>query len=256
MKKSTFSRSSRRALLLAALALGSAQAGAAELIQNGGFESFGANIYSPTSWSVFESLAPHGVMVDNSHLSPSGYATTGAASGSYYGLIDSYNHGAFTLSQSFTTSAVSQAQLSFQMFVNDNSVDGDTYIGADLDVSKANSEGTLLNFARVDILKAGAAPDATGSDVVTSIYIGGATGRKFGTQSNKYTTFSYDLSSVLATGGDYTLRFAVASNLGAMQLGVDNVSLSVTAVPEPDSSALMLAGLGVIGAMALRRTRG
>jgi len=52
------------------------------------------------------------------------------------------------------------------------------------------------------------------------------------------------------------LRFAVANNIPAqMQLGVDNVSLQVTAVPEPQSYALMLAGLGMIGAVARRRSR-
>lgn len=36
-------------------------------------------------------------------------------------------------------------------------------------------------------------------------------------------------------------------------LAIDNVSLSVTAVPEPETYALMLAGLGVIGGLARRR---
>lgn len=255
MKKFSFSLSSR-ALLLAALALGTAQAGAAELIQNGGFESSGSDIYAPTSWSVFESMATGGVLADNSLVAPSSYATTGAASGTYYGLLESFAPGAFTLSQSFSTGAVSKAQLSFQMFINDNSADGTTYVSSGLDVASANDAGSLINYARVDILKAGAAADATGSDVLKTLYLGGATGRKYGDQSNKYTTFSYDLSSILAAGGDYTLRFAVASNAGALALGVDNVSLNVTAVPEPESYALMLAGLGLIGAMALRRTRG
>jgi len=35
--------------------------------------------------------------------------------------------------------------------------------------------------------------------------------------------------------------------------GIDNVKVSVTAVPEPETYALFLAGLGVMGAVARRR---
>ena len=36
---------------------------------------------------------------------------------------------------------------------------------------------------------------------------------------------------------------------------IDDINLSVTAVPEPESYALLLAGLGVVGTLArLRRT--
>lgn len=256
MKKSPLSHSVARGLALAALVLGSAQASAAELIQNGSFEADAAGSYAPTIWTVTETMATGGVMVDNSMLSPaSGWATSGAAAGNNYALLDSYSPGAFIMTQSFSTGAVSSANLSFKMFVNDNSDEGKTYMSNSLDVLAANDAYLPINYARVDLLKSGAAADATGSDVVATFYLGGATGRKFQDQSNSYGNFTYDLSSLLAAGGNYTLRFATASNVGSMVMGVDNVSLQVTAVPEPESYAMLLAGLGLIGAISRRRNR-
>uniref|UniRef100_UPI00254E9C49 PEPxxWA-CTERM sorting domain-containing protein n=2 Tax=Pseudomonadota TaxID=1224 RepID=UPI00254E9C49 len=68
-----------------------------------------------------------------------------------------------------------------------------------------------------------------------------------------YIGFSFDVTDLLASGGTYKLRFANVANDAALQLGVDNVSLNVTAVPEPESWALMLAGIGMVGAIARRR---
>lgn len=47
-----------------------------------------------------------------------GNTTAGAYQGSYFGLLDNYGLAGNVLYQSFTTAAVSQATLSFQMFVN------------------------------------------------------------------------------------------------------------------------------------------
>jgi hypothetical protein len=243
---------SRLAGLLAVLSIGATQANAAELIQNGGFEADGAYTYSPTSWSVAEWGGLGAVAADNAlsgYSHASGYATSGAASGSYFGSIDAFTAGSFTLAQNFSTGAVRAATLSFQMFVNDQSGSSVPRVGADLDWTAGND----LAYARVDVLKAGADPYATGSDVLKTLYLGGATGSNFDPAYNSFASYSIDVSDVLASGGNYTLRFALATNQASMQMGIDDVSLQVTAVPEPGSLALMLAGLGLMGTVARRR---
>lgn len=78
----------------------------------------------------------------------------------------------------------------------------------------------------------------------------------FGTQSLNYLVAAYDgfslyqLAFTPGESGSYSLSFANAGgdNVGAL---LDNVS--VTSVPEPESYALMLLGLGVMGSIARRR---
>jgi hypothetical protein len=62
------------------------------------------------------------------------------------------------------------------------------------------------------------------------------------TADTKFSTTLYNLPQ-----DTYTLTF----NSNAMK--VDDVSIAVTAVPEPETYALMLAGLGIVGFVARRR---
>jgi hypothetical protein len=105
---------------------------------------------------------------------------------------------------------------------------------------------------RVDLLKAGSDPFSTDSaDILQTLYVGGANGSL---AVNHYINYQFDLSSSLAAGGSYVLRFATVANQSSLQLGVDNVSLqAVSSVPEADTNALMLAGLGIIAAVMRRR---
>lgn len=58
---------------------------------------------------------------------------------------------------------------------------------------------------------------------------------------------SYTWNNLVA--GHYTLAFA--TNFGALK--VDDVQVAVTAVPEPETYAMMLAGLGLMASVARRR---
>jgi len=67
-----------------------------------------------------------------------------------------------------------------------------------------------------------------------------------------YYYFSWDLSGISAPITSYTLNFNAGFSQ-ALAFQVDQVSVS--AVPEADSYAMMMLGLGVMGFVARRRTR-
>ena len=74
-----------------------------------------------------------------------------------------------------------------------------------------------------------------------------------GTPGTSWQTFSASLQNVGA--GLHTLSF-VGTNLNRAadtSVFVDNVKMSVTPVPEPETYAMLLAGLGLMGGVARRR---
>lgn len=246
------------ALALTSSVLFAAPAFAQEVIVNGGFEADAAESYSPQGWKVAEQGISGSVLAtDATESYASGYKTVGAASGQYYGFLDSSYASSQVLYQNFSISAVTSAVLSFQMFVNDQSDNGIVYINqAGLD---ATTGGTYAanQHVRVDILRANADPFSVhATDIIGTYYLGGANGRRFDGDDNvnRYVDYSFDVTDLLAGGGDFSLRFAAVSNQGALQVGLDNVSLNIAAVPEADTYAMLLAGLGVLG-LALRRRK-
>lgn len=227
------------------------QAQAAELIQNGGFEVQGADSYDMPAWQMAEQGFYGSVLSQSGNVTDvTGNHTVGAYQGSYYGLLDNYGLASNVLYQSFTTSTVSQATLSFQMFVNNQHATTEIdAAGLDYSVDATDHPN---QHVRVDVLKAGSDPFSTDdADVLQSVYVGGSNG---GLAVNDYVHYQFDLTSTLSSGGDYVLRFATVANQSSLQMGIDNVSLqTVSAVPEADSYGMLLAGLGVIAAVMRRR---
>lgn len=243
-------KSGLQALVLASLALAGTQAHAANLIQNGGFEADLAVSYSPSGWQVFESGAIGGVAATNGTIAPaSGWSTIGAASGNNYGIIDAYSLGGYALSQSFSTGQIASATLNFSLFIN--SSDAAIVNASGLDFTTGGTYDANHQM-RVDLLSAGADPLHTGSSVLRSFDLGNANALN---TVNNYTNYSFNVGSDLAAGGNYVLRFAAVTNIAQMQVGIDNVSLNVTAVPEPESYAMLLAGLGLLGSIVSRRRK-
>lgn len=87
------------------------------------------------------------------------------------------------------------------------------------------------------------------------VKLGGGTYTNSGSGSGKtgnwtdWQRFEFD---VVGTGNTGTLKFADASSPNTYGGSLDNVSL-VAAVPEPETYALMMAGLGAVAFMARRR---
>ena len=89
--------------------------------------------------------------------------------------------------------------------------------------------------------------------------ITGMTGTIVGNSSGSHTLVANGTGSTLTFGalsGDthYTLHFTGSSPVAAGQSFTVGLT-SVAAVPEPETYAMLLAGLGVIGAVARRRSR-
>ncbi|MFD0929825.1 hypothetical protein ACFQ1T_08545 [Methylophilus glucosoxydans] len=229
------------------------QAHAAELIQNGGFELQGVDAYDIVGWQVAEAGILGSVLAQQGTTTEvTGNTTVGAYQGTHYGLLDNNGLASNILYQNFTTSAVSQATLTFQMFVNNQSASSAVDAGG-LDYT-VDATDHPNQHVRVDILKAGSDPFSTSQgDVLQSLYLGGANGTL---AANNYLSYQFDLTSILSGGGQFMLRFASVANQGSLQLGVDNISLqTASAVPEADTNALMLVGLGLIAAIMRRRAQ-
>lgn len=244
------------AWLLASGGLFVSAASADELIINGGFETVGIDAYDIQSWSTAEVGSFGSVLLENDGVTDaSGRNTVGVASGVNYALLDAFSFSNQALLQTFTTGSASAATLSFSMFVNNQSTSGTAINSAGLDYTT----GGLFEpnqHVRVDLLNAGANIFSTNAgDIAQSFYLGGSNGSSMigGDVANPYINYSFDISPLLASGGTYTLRFASVANEGQLQLGVDNVSLLVTPVPEADTYAMLLAGLSLMGFVMRRR---
>lgn len=241
-------------LALTTLAISSlaAQAAPENLIQNGGFEASAAGTQSPdaiTAWTSAEQGILGGVMVlDGFESLASGMATVGAAAGKNYALLDTMGNANLALSQRVHIGqALQSATLSFAWFAN-YSGQLSTPVGSSLDHTSAGSFDANVQI-RVDILRTGA--DDFSTDAADLIWSGAADTLSAG--PNTYTQATVGLNAALFKAGqDYTIRFAAVSNDGGLVAGLDDVAFNVVAVPEPESWALMAAGLGLL--MARRRS--
>lgn len=209
---------------------------AVPLIANGGFEA------GFTSWTVTDLAGGSGswFIDDADGLTPSsGFATVGPAAGSFYAVTDQDGPGTHALEQLFTVpGAASSVLLSFDMFVNDQSLVGPIVNPAGLDHNASPNQ-----HARVDILTAAAGAFDTGAGVLANFYLG----VDAGANPHAYTSYSFDITALVGAGGTFKIRFAEVDDQFFFNQGVDNVSIEFTpsnvVIPEPSTMLLVASGL-------------
>jgi len=237
------------AVLVACFAVTPASATTVELVTNGGFESGGFAGWTVTdqaggSGSWFQTSAPAGPL--------SGLPTVGPHTGSFYALTDQTGPGAHSLTQAITVGAgQSSVIFSFDMFIDDYG-GGPIVDPSGLDYT---SGGTFApnQFATVDLLAAGTSPLSTTTGVLSNFFLGATPTTGAG---NPYIHYAFDITSLVAGGGAFDLRFAEVDNSGFFLMGIDNVSvLATSGAPIPEPATLSLLGLGLVGLAARARRR-
>ena len=237
----------RYAIAVSLLTVPLLPAGATELITNGNFET--GTFAGWTTVLQFASAGDFFVGTPGLPTPRNGLSTQSAGGlphGSFYAVTDQGGIGANALLQDFLVGAGSTSViLSFDLFVNSYGTPAVNPAGLDYNAAP-NQHG------RVDLLTSTATPFSTSIGVLRNFYIGSD---PIVGGPNPFIHYSFDITSLVGTGGSFQLRFAEVDKRSYFNLGVDNVSISAitTAVPEPES--LLLSGLGV-AMLAVQRRRG
>jgi hypothetical protein len=204
-----------------------------ELITNGDFTSSGVawtDAFVPGASGSWQ------IRTVGSTLPRSGLPTSGAGGGmGSYAVFEGGSTQA--LYQTFHVPPdIERAILSFDMFVNDWT---------------SSPVFNPEHHSRVDIITANYATLDVGAAVLFNAYLG----TDGGPLPNDFTHYEFDITPVVASGGDYRIRFYTRSTITSFQLhqGVDNVS--VMYVPEPGAGWLALVSAAAGAAYVVQRSR-
>ena len=225
------------AALVAALTAGLTSTSRADLI-NGGFESGlsgwaesgGSGLFStPASLTGFyDSIVP--------------------PEASHFGLISNNGVDAETISQTFTITDGSLV-FSARLFTDEYNTGADYNDEAHVTLTINGVPTALVSISRDDLQAGGEGSLLAGAEYIDNTEHG------YDIAQDAWHTYSFDVSSHI--GESATLSFTISNindstlDIGVSQLGVDNVHLATTAVPEPGQVSLAVA-LGLVGLVAVR----
>ena len=216
----------------------SAHAGLIELISNGGFET------GDLSGWVVSDVGSGAWYVDNDTTTDiSNRNSVGAMTGNFFAITDQNGPGAHALEQTFTVPTVFDSIiLSFDMFINN------AHGAIHNDGTLVHNNGNANQHARVDIMNllAGAF-STTPADIVANVVP--ATGGSDAV--NPYQNYSFDITALVTAGNSYKLRFAEVDNQLFFNMGIDNVSVTASTIPEPASLSIVL--LGILGLLTRKQ---
>ena len=233
MKRSTRIAAATIAVgMIGAAVVFSAHAG--PLIANGGFES------GFTSWTRVDQVGSDGSFILQSGTSSpvNGDPVPAPPEGTTAAMSDAQGPGAHVLYQDFVV-PTGGAILSFDLFIGNRSFDFFT------PATLAFATPALNQQARVDIVIPSLDPfSLSAADILLNVYqtnVGDAL-------ISGYATHATDLSALFAAhvGETLRLRFAETDNVFIFQLGVDNVSINASSVPEPAPTLLLGAALAAL----------
>jgi hypothetical protein len=261
LRRSTLSRSIKLSSTVLGLATAlwapSARA-ATDVITNGGFETgnlAGWSVTNVGSGDVF--VLPTGSATPTFPPSgPSFNTATNPSGGSFFAVTASDNPGAHALLRNFSLAGPQNSVvLNFDLFANDQSGVGPIVDPSGLDPAAGGTPVPRDNqHARVDVLSV-ASPDLSTNptDVLFTAYLG--VDNPGGATPNPWKHYSFDLTSLMPLGGTFRLRFAEVDNLGALNLGVDNVSVMAQGKFAPEGGGVALSLLASLPLAPLLRRR-
>jgi hypothetical protein len=191
------------------------------LLVNGGFENMDLS-----GWESLDQAGGSGRwdVYSGTGTFLNGFTVPAPMSGGFAGVTDQGGPGAHVLQQPFTVPVGAQSVLlSFDMFILNQAGSEVIPVPDSLDFLVVPNQ-----HARVDIMTATAGAFSVASgDVVANLFIDGTTSSPL-----QYQSLSFDITSVVAAGGTFKLRFGEVDNQLFFAFGIDNVVVSLAACVE------------------------
>jgi hypothetical protein len=237
-------------VLIVSCMMGAQQAGATELITNGGFEAGGGSFTGWTHLNEAGSFPGSDWFIQSGTVSPtSGFPVPAPPDPTHAAMTDQGGPGSHVLFQNFTVPVgVTSGTLSFDRFIGNR--DGPFATPSSLDFSVVPNQQ-----ARVDILVGAPSSEFSvlAADVLANVFQT-HTGDPL---VSGYTLQMTDLTSLLQAhqGQTLQLRFAEVDNQSFFQFGADAVSLNVSAASVPEPSSLVIFGSALLAWRLSRRRR-